>query len=564
MRIGIALRVGLLLALIGVLASAFTGYHAFNSSRALLVDAAKERLLAATRVLVRQASVSMETFSRHAGMAAGYPQAALALSSGDAGVRSRAENDLAAMFAAALRTNPEFFQMRLIAADGHGMERVRVDRDTDELVRVAGDDLQEKGHYPYVFEALRQPPGTVYVSRPVINRERGAHAGQDKPSLALAAPVYAGGKTPLGLVVINVDLDGIFRQLAADLPPDVDLYLTNRRGDFLVHPDGTQAFAFDQGRQALVQEQFAAAAALFDGSAGHVITSTSAVVAAFVKQPLKPPQQDAFFTLGLSQPLAHVLRESDDLGFTMLRIVLAFSGISVLLAVLFARAITRPLDQIVRAVKSFAAAQKREPLPLARRDEIGVLARSFAEMQEQIQAQVAELHDKQEELDHLASHDNLTGLPNRRLFLDRLEQSLARARRNDDYLILLFIDLDRFKEINDTHGHAAGDAILRAVAERVRAAVRQSDTVARLGGDEFIVLLEGAHHPAAIDQLAQKVLAALVPPVAFGAAALQIGASIGISQFPQDGQDATEIIAAADRAMYRAKKEGRHRYSLAS
>jgi diguanylate cyclase (GGDEF)-like protein len=565
LKIGIALRIGLLLALIGVLASAFTGYYAYSSSRTLLVAAAEERLLAATRVLVRQVTVSMETFSRHASMAANSPQAAYSLADGDTALRVRAENRLAALFSAMLRANPEFFQIRLIDANDHGIERVRVDRDAHGLVRVTGDNLQEKGHYPYVYEALRQPPDTVYFSRPAINHERGAHAGQDKPSLAIVAQVRIdGGTVPLGLVIINVDLESIFRQLASDLPQHVDLYLTNRRGDFLMHPDPARAFAFDRGQRALVQEQFIAATALFDGSADHVITTTPGLVATFVKQPLRPPQQDAFFTLGLSQPLDHVLAESNALGFTMLRIVLAFSGLSVLLAVLFARALTRPLDQIVRAVRSFAAGQAHTPLPLGRRDEIGVLAHSFAEMQERIRAQVAELHDKQTELDHLASHDNLTGLPNRRLFLDRLDQSLARARRNSDHLILLFIDLDYFKEINDTYGHAAGDAVLRAIAERIRAVIRESDTVARLGGDEFIVLLEGAHHPVAIDQLAHKVLAALAPPVAFGTAALQIGASIGISQFPRDGLNATEIIAAADRAMYKSKKEGRHRYSLAS
>jgi diguanylate cyclase (GGDEF)-like protein len=564
-RIGIALRTGLLLAVIGVLASGFTGYYAYNSSRTLLVGAAEEQLMAATRVLVRQISVSIETFSRHASMAANSPQAAHSLADGDAAVRTRAENHLAALFAAILQENPEFFQMRLIDANDHGIERVRVDRDTDGLVRVTGDDLQEKGHYPYVFEALRQPPGTVYISRPAINRERGAHAGQDKPSIVFAAQVRRdGGTAPLGLVVINVDLEGVFRQLAADLPSGIDLYLTNRNGDFLLHPDPARAFAFDRGQRALVQEQFSAAAVLFDGSTDHVITTTPELVAAFVKQPLSPPQQDAFFTLGLSQPLDHVLKESNALGFTMLRIVLAFSGLSVLLAALLARAITRPLDQIVGAVKRFSAAQQREPLPLERRDEIGVLARSFAEMQERIDAQVAELHEKQDELNHLASHDNLTGLPNRRLFLDRLDLALARARRNEERLALLFIDLDRFKDINDMHGHAAGDAMLRAVAERIRASVRESDTVARLGGDEFVVLVEGTHHPEDTSLLAQKVLTALTPPVPYGTMTLEVGASIGVSQYPQDGQTASELVASADRAMYRAKKEGNRRNNIAS
>ena len=97
--------------------------------------------------------------------------------------------------------------MRLIAAAEHGMERVRVDRDRDRLVRVEDDDLQEKGHYPYVYDTLQLPADTAYISRPVINHEQGAHAGQDKPSLQLAVPIHGGAKEALGLVVINVDME---------------------------------------------------------------------------------------------------------------------------------------------------------------------------------------------------------------------------------------------------------------------------------------------------------------------------------------------------------------------
>ena len=355
------------------------------------------------------------------------------------------------------------------------------------------------------------------------------------------------------------------------MPADIGLYLTNRNGDFLVHPDSEQAFAFDRGQQSLVQDQFPATATLVKGSTEHVVTTAKleprqggAVVAAFIKQHLKAPQQDAFFILGLSQPMGAVLKDSDNLGLTILRIVLAFSALSVLLAAIFARAVTRPLNQMVHAVRRFATEHVREPLPVARGDEIGVLARSFADMQQQIQAQLATLQDKQCELDHLASHDSLTGLPNRRMFLERLDHALARARRSGEHMVLLFIDLDKFKEINDRLGHAAGDVVLGAVAKRMRSVVREIDIVARLGGDEFIILLDGAHDDTAIGQVAQKVIDALATPIAYRNEALQVGASIGISEYPRDGSSATEIIAAADRAMYQAKDGGRNRYNFAN
>jgi diguanylate cyclase (GGDEF)-like protein len=131
-------------------------------------------------------------------------------------------------------------------------------------------------------------------------------------------------------------------------------------------------------------------------------------------------------------------------------------------------------------------------------------------------------------------------------------------------MVLLFIDLDNFKEVNDRLGHAAGDVVLRVAAERMHGVVREIDTVARLGGDEFIILLDGAHDAEAIGHVAQKVLDALATPIPYRAEVLQIGASIGIAEYPRDGAGATEVIAAADRAMYQAKHGGRNRYCFAA
>jgi diguanylate cyclase (GGDEF)-like protein len=174
------------------------------------------------------------------------------------------------------------------------------------------------------------------------------------------------------------------------------------------------------------------------------------------------------------------------------------------------------------------------------------------------------LQAKQLELDHLASHDPLTGLPNRRVFLDRVEHAIARARRAELQLAILFIDLDHFKEINDKLGHAVGDVMLLAVADRLRTTVREADTVARLGGDEFIVMIEDVDNVDAVAMVAHKIIESLATPVWYQEQSLAVGASIGIALYPNDGTTTTEIIAAADQAMYRAKSAGRNRYRLAS
>lgn len=565
MKLGISWRLGVALALAGVVAAGLTGYYAYNASRQMLVSAAEQRLLMATRVLVRQLAVGLDNTARDVLLTAGHPGTGRLLLRSDPDQLARGETTLALLFRQMLETHPEYFQMRLLDASNHGAERVRVDRDELGVMRVQGDELQEKGHYPYFFETMRLQGGQVYVSRAVINHELGAHAGQGKPSLEVAAPVMDVHGAVLGVVVINVDLNGLFKQLAADLPPGLQLYLSNAQGEYLIHPDRSKAFAFDRGQSALVQDEFPSVRELLVGRSGQdertVVAWSEAglaapAVAAFVRQPGSALKAEEDFVLGLSQPLAEVLSESDRLGVMVLRIVAGFSALSLLLAALMARALTRPLAQIVVSVEGFVDGSPGGPLPVHRRDEIGTLARAIAHMQQQIGAQFAKLAQKQHELDHLASHDSLTGLQNRRFFLDRLEHALAHARRDHGRLAMLFIDLDRFKEVNDSEGHAAGDAVLRALAVRLRHLVRESDTVARIGGDEFVILLDQVHDAEDVDVVARKVRDALSEAVCWEGCELVVGASVGVARFPEHGQDAASLIAAADAAMYQAKSGG--------
>jgi diguanylate cyclase (GGDEF)-like protein/PAS domain S-box-containing protein len=172
--------------------------------------------------------------------------------------------------------------------------------------------------------------------------------------------------------------------------------------------------------------------------------------------------------------------------------------------------------------------------------------------------------EEQERLCHLAHHDPLTGLPNRLLFQDRLAQALIKAQRTGARLAVLFLDIDRFKGINDTLGHMVGDQMLQAVAQRLYECLRREDTVARLGGDEFTLLLEGLEHPETAAKVARKVLKSLSHPIRIGNHEFHTGASIGISLHPDNGQDMETLIKHADAAMYLAKERGRGNYQFFS
>jgi diguanylate cyclase (GGDEF)-like protein len=166
----------------------------------------------------------------------------------------------------------------------------------------------------------------------------------------------------------------------------------------------------------------------------------------------------------------------------------------------------------------------------------------------------------EEKLAYMATHDALTDLPNRMLFNDRLVLALAHAHRNRQKLAVMLLDLDHFKDVNDTLGHSVGDRLLQAVGERLTSLLRRSDTIARMGGDEFMLILPEVSRVEGTAKVAEKILEAFRKPFVFDGHALQITTSIGIAIYPNDGEDADTLVKNADIAMYRVKARGRDNY----
>jgi len=179
-----------------------------------------------------------------------------------------------------------------------------------------------------------------------------------------------------------------------------------------------------------------------------------------------------------------------------------------------------------------------------------------------LHAEIQERKLAEQQIRYLANHDALTGLPNRRLLEDRLEQAMEMSRRNNRLVAVQFVDLDHFKPINDRLGHRIGDLLLRAVGVRLRGLLRAVDTVSRLGGDEFVLVLPDMHSAAAACEIAQKLIDALAQPYLIEGHELNVTPSIGISLFPDDGTDVATLLGSADAAMYHAKKIGRANYQL--
>lgn len=187
-----------------------------------------------------------------------------------------------------------------------------------------------------------------------------------------------------------------------------------------------------------------------------------------------------------------------------------------------------------------------------------LMLHALGQYQSMIRKVAAEVSGQRDELLQVVGHDQLTDLPQASVAADRLESALAHARRTGRKVALLFVDLDGFKGVNDTHGHAAGDEVLRRVASRMQAAVREQDTVARVGGDEFIVILTGLVDSAAAIRVADQIIAKVAEPFVWQSQTLSVGASIGIALYPDQAKDGDSLRRLADAAMYQAKHGGRN------
>ncbi|HEY2023530.1 diguanylate cyclase domain-containing protein [Paraburkholderia sp.] len=564
---GLTFKLSVLLACIGVLASGATGYYAYRANRTMLVNEAERSLLTSTELLGQRIGFSIDDASADALVLATMPSSVSVAQTDDGFGRNPARERLAQVYSSFMMHHPEYLQLRLITRQHHGLELIRFDRDRDGLMRVQGDDLQEKGQFAYVFETLAFSPGRIYTSPIGVNHEYGTHAAQGRPTLRLGTPIADANGTVVGVVVIDIDLAGMLRRLQSDLPSDYQVYLANEWGDFLVHPDPSRTFGFDRGRRVLMQDSFPVTKPLFDQTQGSVLANglarphqAAGQVLAFARRPFSGSAGNRFIVLGLAKPLEDVLAGAHQLGTRMIRMVLVFSALSVLLAILFARALTKPLHLLAYAATHQFAEHAMNTLPLKRTDEIGVLARCFDRLRREIRAQMDALHSKQSELAHLASHDVLTGLPNRLLFMQKLESAIVNAKRHREGLAVLFVDLDRFKQINDQFGHSVGDKVLVAVASRLKDVLYSGDVVARLGGDEFIVLIGGARVEDETPAIAARIMDALNETLTIDGDSMTVGASIGISEFPHDSGNAEELLLNADAAMYAAKSGGRCAY----
>lgn len=232
----------------------------------------------------------------------------------------------------------------------------------------------------------------------------------------------------------------------------------------------------------------------------------------------------------------------------LLALTLVVLFLSAAIHIVFRMNVLRPIQKLIKASEQVGRGQFH-PVTLASSDEFGLLANAFNAMAEEVRQEQAKLHRQ-------ANFDTLTGLPNRMMALDRIDQEIHRSHRTSQRFALFFIDLDNFKSVNDSMGHAVGDELLVATGTRLCAAVREADTVARLGGDEFLILAPDVPSDLEVEQIAERLIRSISEPQILNGRKVVARCSIGIAFYPENGRTVEALMANADNAMYQAKAAG--------
>ncbi|MFW5454232.1 diguanylate cyclase domain-containing protein [Thioalkalivibrio sulfidiphilus] len=449
------------------------------------------------------------------------------------------------------QAHPDLREVRLALADGtEDVRWVRAGRASSEGLPTASllgleADGAQLVHDAQLGESL------LMVSRPVMLRD------------VRADPVA----TPLqhyGYLLLLMDLSLVQEQMFAyQRAGQGNLLAVNHGGEVLLAACGV-----DAGAEALLADlPKIAAEGLADlrtGDADPVIRQGRDYIRVRALYP-------DHLWLG-HVPGEQIAQATRGLGWLVLLVVFVATAGTFLMVLLALRVLVlKPLATLERAALRIGEGSWDFPALHRRGDEIGGLMQAFEQM-------VDRLQDSHQQIHHMAYHDELTGLANRKQFNDHLSRAVDLARRQGERFAVLFLDLDRFKDINDTHGHDMGDRVLRHFAELVSACVRDQDyvargqpvpspgsreadgeMVARLGGDEFIVLLRGLHAPADVLRVTGRILQGLEQPFVHEGVTLMLRTSIGVAFYPQDGDNAEQLMQRADFAMYRAKQDGTHR-----
>lgn len=420
----------------------------------------------------------------------------------------------------------KYDKIRFIRSDG--MEMVRVNRSHPNPLIIPGGKLQNKSGRYYFRDSMKLSKGDIFVSPLDLNIENGQIEEPIKPMLRFATPVFNDDDEKIGIIIINFLANHIFEQLDhVGAESKSSVLMLNRDGYYLkgLSKQDEWGFMYSDRTEVSFRNDFPSA--------------WERIIATGYGQYI---DDNALFTFVTISPLPQTVHSSSGSmnanGYNENQL---YSDEYYWFLVSYAPSSLR--NNQIQKIYLYSTVI----LLLV----VGFCA--WKSSKAQCQRLLAE-----RELEREATHDALTQLPNRKLLYQQLDHVILLSQRSHRKFALLFVDLDKFKAVNDSFGHKAGDIVLVTAAHRIKSILRKSDTVARIGGDEFVILLPELEHEATPNMLAEKVKTVITKPVLIksGSSIVEqcVGASIGISVYPDDGVNSDDLIHSADKAMYRVKK----------
>lgn len=449
---------------------------------------------------------------------------------------------LSTIFASMLDANPNYTQIRYIGVKDDGKELVRVNQTNQGINKISDTSLQSKANESYFKKAIQLSQGSVMFSNINYNREKNKIEYPLVPTLRAITPVYTSKHELFGILAININISRYLRNILIQSAINYDVILHDEFNDFFIYNHDTKKLDFISPENSINRKLF--------GS--DKIKSTKQIMP-FLEQDTsrititKPVYSNTdkdhkVFTVVISIPKKQIKTEDRSLLFNILAWVVALCLISFITILVFTRKVMQPLTKMTESIRNSGRFGDKElKLPTHLNDEVGLLARAFEE--------------KTKLLGKLALFDSLTGLPNRKNFIDRLEEAIHHAKRQDKLFALIYLDINKFKEINDTYGHDYGDDLLIKFSHQLKNTTRDNDYCARLGGDEFAVLIQDLKSVDDIPPSIKRYEAALNTTYIIKGVTLNILISGGLSIYPNDSIIGDDLLRFADETMYKSKTE---------
>lgn len=448
---------------------------------------------------------------------------------------------LATTFKSMLAVNKNYTQIRFIGIADNGKEMVRVDQSQYGIYHHNEDILQSKGEEDYFKKAIKLSHGSVMFSNINYNRENGKIQYPRVITLRAIMPIYTPNQKVFGVLIINLNILHYLREILLYDGVRYPVVLFNKHNDFFVYNHKTKKLDFFERNQVLS-----------DGFLGNkALTSTKEIMPTLkhdkkyltILQQVYADQRGDHPVLSLAMivPTAELVQADKKFVTEILIWVLIVCILASLLIYIFSHRTMRNLTNMAQSIsQSVQSRDKALYLPIKLNDEVGMLARAFKQ--------------KTKLLHKIAMFDSLTGLPNRKNFIDHLDDAIARASRSTQLMAVVYLDINRFKEVNDTYGHDYGDSLLTQFSYDLQACTRDDAFCARLGGDEFGIVVENLSTKDSVNVIVKRLEGKLNRSYAINGITLNLQISGGLALYPQDALKTDELLRLSDQAMYVSKE----------